>query len=57
MQTTPARTDALARERAVRAAKEMYPKAEVKVRRDRVIAVEGDVIRWIKFENLDQETL
>jgi hypothetical protein len=35
----------------------MYPKAEVKVRRDRVIAVEGDVIRWIKFENLDQETL
>jgi hypothetical protein len=54
MQTTPARTDTATLERAVRAAQGMYPAAIVKVRRGRVIAVEGDLIRWIRYENLDR---
>jgi hypothetical protein len=52
--TNPAGKAALALERAVRAVKSMYPEAEVKVRRGRVIAVEGDLIRWIRYENLDR---
>lgn len=50
---TPAAMDPLVLEAAVRAAKSMYPSAEVKVRRGRVLAFEGDVIRWIRYSDLD----
>jgi hypothetical protein len=36
-------------EHLVRSAKRMYPQAEVKVRRGRVIAVEDDLIRFIYY--------
>jgi hypothetical protein len=55
MQTTPARTAPAALERAVRAAKSMYPDATVRVRRGRVIAVSGDLIRFIVHVDLDRE--
>jgi hypothetical protein len=36
-------------ERAVRAARRMYPEARVTVRRGRVIAIEADLIRLISY--------
>jgi hypothetical protein len=54
---TPAAMDPLVLEAAVRAAKSMYPSAEVKVRRGRVIVVDGDLIRWIKYDDLDHRTI
>jgi len=42
-------------ERALHAAGSMYPTAEIRVHRGRVIAIEGDVIRWITYENLDRD--
>jgi len=36
-------------ERAVRSAKQMYPDAEIRVRRGRVIAIEDDLIRLITY--------
>lgn len=48
----PATTDDPATiERAVRAAKSMYPEAEVRVRGGRVIAVDGDLIRLISYRS------
>jgi hypothetical protein len=53
MNANPARTVPAAHEAIVRATKKMYPSADIRVRRQRVIAVEGDLIRWIRYENLD----
>jgi hypothetical protein len=36
-------------ERVVRKAREMYPDAEIRVRRGRVFAIDGDVIRLILY--------
>jgi hypothetical protein len=49
MSTTTAPIEPPTVERAVRAARSMYPAAEVKVRRGRVVAIEGDVIRIISY--------
>lgn len=54
MNATSVPTAPLALKRAVDAAKAMYPDAVVKVRRGRVLAVEDDLIRWIRYENLDR---
>jgi len=43
-------------ERAVRSAKQMYPEADVKLRRGRVIAVEGDLIRFIYYVGVFRPT-
>jgi hypothetical protein len=45
----------VALERAVRGAKQMFPEATVKVRRGRVLAVDGDVIRFIVHVDLDSD--
>jgi hypothetical protein len=37
--------------RAVRSAREMYPDAEIKVRRGRPVVYQGDLIRLITFDS------
>jgi hypothetical protein len=54
LKATSAKGDAATLERIVRTVKEAYPKGTVKVRRGRVVVVEGDLIRWIKFSDLDR---
>jgi hypothetical protein len=44
-------TDTTTISRAIRAAKEMYPDADVRVRRERVIVFDGDLIRLISYES------
>ncbi len=36
--------------RRVKAARDMYPSAQIRVRRGRVVAVQGDVIHLISFK-------
>jgi len=43
-------------ERAVRSAKRMYPGAEIRVRRGRVIAIEDDLIRFISYRTENPRT-
>jgi hypothetical protein len=45
----PKSADAATLVRVVEQAREMYPDAEVKVRRGRVIAVDDDLIRLISY--------
>lgn len=52
----PAR-DPSAVERNVRAAQTMYPNSIVKVRRGRVVVVQGDLIRLLRCRNPDEENL
>lgn len=54
--SAPAPADPAALQHVVEQVKAMYPHAEIRVRRGRVFAIEGNLVRWITYSGPGEKT-